>query len=457
MDPELKAFLDKYTTAHPDASDEELRNAGQFFLSRRAAPGPVAQAPKGSSGTWGDEPAPPSNAAHVLNTFADLPGVSMLESAAAAGASHVIPSMFGGKPISYGQAQKALGDIEGAIDPATSRKERLLGSLATAPAMGFLPKNPAAAGAIYGGVQQLLAPEPVAMTTTGVAQRLGRATGGAVAGGITGGVLGRLTTGVQTALAANPYAQTLAMQAERAASAKQLYAAAIAEGKANQVTPAIQQFLAEPDIAPIVQNIQAGRTGSQMDVPEVLDRVFKELSASQKGAVKGLAVADPTNPSGLYSRLADVKAAKQQALGAMAGTGPSGQPYMPSYQAAVDDFARRSADIAAHTRGFNMIKAGGSNTLQPIKAAATKSEPGFQDWLSDAARTPDELASAKEGILGATQQTFGLRGKTFAPGRQAINNASDLLRMFPGAGGPTDFATQLQRLGLLAAGSQAPQ
>jgi len=37
MDPELKAFLDKYTAAHPDASDDELRNAGHFFLSQHAA------------------------------------------------------------------------------------------------------------------------------------------------------------------------------------------------------------------------------------------------------------------------------------------------------------------------------------------------------------------------------------------------------------------------------------
>lgn len=44
MDPELKAFLDKYTAAHPDASDDELRNAANFFSSQKQGASPAAAA-----------------------------------------------------------------------------------------------------------------------------------------------------------------------------------------------------------------------------------------------------------------------------------------------------------------------------------------------------------------------------------------------------------------------------
>lgn len=191
------------------------------------------------------------------------------------------------------------------------------------PAALALPGSPAAGGALAGGLTEAMDANP----DEGIGKRAGRTAIGTGAGAVLGKVGQKIGTIGASLLpkvlggAGGADANVIARQAARAASAKQLYGAALAEGKVNEITPQLSSFLQEDDIAPIVERIQSGRTGSQMETPELLDRVYKELSDAERAAKKPLAGIDPTKPNAAISRVADIRAAKGKLLNLMSSPG----------------------------------------------------------------------------------------------------------------------------------------
>lgn len=404
--------------------------------------------------------APGVSNAPTSEEWANLPGDNTARSRFGGGLASFVSSVPGGEALTTGA--HALVNREPYADAyrdvkAAENTSPIKGALKFAgaiPAAIALPGNPVASGAIIGAADEALNADP----NESLGERAGKTAAGAAIGAATGKVAQKVGTAIQ---ALRPVAlggvggadaNVIARQAARAQSAKRLYAAAMAEGRGTPLTPEIQQFLNEEDIAPLVEKIKAGRTGSQLDTPELLDRVYKELSDMGKTAGKPLAAVDPSKPNLAVSRLADIKAAKQQALGAMSGT-PSAPGPMPSYQQAVEDYAQRTREIDAVKRGYEAVKQNASTTLPGAKQLGRKTPLSFQEWAKTA--RPEEIAAARQGQLGYVRDAFARPGLTFKPGRQAISAAAPLLRSTPGPNQATLDA--LRNLGLLETSNQITQ
>jgi hypothetical protein len=338
--------------------------------------------------------------------------------------------------------------------------------------------------------------------------------------------------------AEKPAALLLRKQAERAASAKDLYAAAAAEGKAHEATPAIRQFLSDPDIQDIVTGLQQTDQFANVS-PEsydMLDAIYKTLSDQAKQAQKGLDALSPTKANQGRFRLSDIKGKQQKLLRAMGAPGASvvqetqtipamttaqsprpdtrtalgnfrdmftvaakrgeGTPQQqmarralerhsaessiepirggagpheltteriqyapavaPTYERAVQDYAKRSAEIDAIQRGYEALRSSLSNSLPTAKNLTRKTPEAFAEWAVKA--SPVEVAGAREGILGGLKMAAPrrlsinpLRGFGVPNALSAVGNASDLLRS--AATPEQQWIDALQNLGLLTAGN----
>ncbi len=120
---------------------------------------------------------------------------------------------------------------------------------------------------------------------------------------------------------------------------------------------------------------------------------------------------------------------------------------MPTYRDAVDDFARRSANMEALGKGVDALKGSLRETLPSSKDLMRKTPEAFAEWAKTA--SPDEVEMAKSGILGSTKLAFGLPGWTKPMGRRALRKAPSLLR----SADPNDLDSNLARYGLLGVNS----
>lgn len=471
-------------------------------------------------------------ASHALNTLQGIPGVEAAEAG--------IGSMF--SPMSYEQSLGALrGRIKRDVGPAAGLEKFAM----AAPLAAVLPGNPAVAGALLGGADQALSADPI-HSLGDVGWRAAKTVGGAAAGYGVGKLADVGVTSLRSLAAKNPAKALIQAQAERAVSAKQLYGAALSEGRNNEATQAIRNFVSDPELAPRVQALQAMEQfkHTPADSPEMLDALYKSLSDEAKQIGKGLAGLDPSKPNTGRFRQANVVALKDRLLNAlerpgvkppltldvapevfetapsvvnqgrdamtgpvMEGTagrargdasqvaldpsgravavsprdvqGPAGPafqlraqpekvtpgvrietpgmrvqtapaeavaPMMPSYRAAVEDYAKRTADIEALKRGYGAVRNEMAGGLPAPNNLGKKDAAGFAEWAKNAKTS--EIQNAQRGILGATSDAYGLPGKTLAPGRRAAGVSGDLLRS-----APTDqqqFIDLLQKLGLLA-------
>lgn len=443
-------------------------------------------------------------AANALNAAQAIPGMEAIEAGAGA-----LGSRFTDTPLSY---RESLATLRGETEriPAAAR-------LAEQAAFGgrYFPQalrgmSPAKAGMLIGGSGQALAADP----DQSLAERGLRTAAGTVAGGVTGKLLDMGTTAVRAAAAKGATRNILDRQAERAASAKRLYDAALAEGRANEVTPQIREFLAEEEIAKRVADLQKLDEFKNLapESPEMLDALYKRLSDEAKTAAKALAVADPSKPNlgrfyergirGLKDRLLNVVStpgvkppltmeipgettvlptrplvgpesarehlrqraeaaagsltspvnrqtsvsaavdrvlARTAAKNEVAITTPtmrvqtapaeSMPAMMPKYREAVEDFARRTAEINAVGKGMTVSQASTSAkrpTFKQITSKEPKTPETFAQWVSGA--TPGERAAASEGILGDIANATGEKSWTFAPFRRAASTGAALLR-----------------------------
>lgn len=440
------------------ASDDEiesyLRDDEHLAPVESAAPTPVAAPPAGPSvrpdassalarnrpNPTGDLQAATANpgkqgryvsnvvASHLLNTLQGVPGMEAAEAGIGAAVT----------PMDYSQSLGALRNrIQRDVGPAASL-EKIAG---TAP-LGLIKASPAILGAGLGAADRLLQADPDA----GIGKRVGEGAVGAVVGGTIGKLSDMATQGVRALATKNPAKQLVQLQADRAASAKQLYGAAIAEGNQNGATSAVRSFLAEPDIAPIVSEISASRQGATIapDSPEMVDLVYKELSDQAGNLKKALGTVNPRSTNSRQFQAREVGKAQQAAIKAMNTPGVSGQAMMPSYEKAVQDYADRSAEIEALKRGYGALRNQMAPTLTAPNSLGRTDDVGFSEWAKTA--SPGELLRASQGIRGGVSDAAGLPGKTFGPLRRAASASGGLLRSLPSQSEET--IALLQRLGL---------
>lgn len=193
------------------------------------------------------------------------------------------------------------------------------------------------------------------------------------------------------------------MLAERAESARALYGAAMKEGQGATAIPKVQEFLQEEDIAPIVADLKSTRVhaATPEDSPEMLDAVYKVLS-DRAGTLKGkLGALTPRGANLGRVAAKDVGAAQDALLDATDGP-------MPSYRKAVEDYAKRSADLEGFDTGnilagkkVNSAQATGKNLSRQNRTATA-----FKDWLATA--TPSQREAAAEGAAGYARGEMGI-------------------------------------------------
>ena len=425
--------------AHPDAISSSIwamANDPQDAIHQEYASGNLAKRMQRLNqndqdqltATTSAHPALESLAATAANVGEGIPGFEAVQAAIAAKANG----------IPYAQALSDLRGETGKLPTALRVGERIAGSLPVSAALSKIPGgSPAVAGAVLGGADQALAADPESL-----AERAGKTAVGAATGGLVGKAVGMGTTAGQALFAQNPAANVLARQSVRALSAKKLYDAALAEGQGQTGTATIQQFLAEPDIAEIVKNLQGTRpfANTAPDSPEMLDAVYKTLSDHAASLQKGAMAIQPNRPNtGRYAQQ-DVGMAQGQLLNAV-------DPVMPTYRTAVEDYAQKSADLNAVGKGMNAMQGNPRPSFNQILNKNTKTPETFADWASGAPQS--QVDAAREGILGDVSNSFKQPGMTFGPARKALSQAGPLLRS---ASSPTQDAVNLmQRLGLTGA------
>lgn len=379
------------------------------------------------------------------------------QSAAATGANLAqgIPGMEAAQAYIMSKTERvpyrdALGTLRGEtnkIPTALKYGERIAGAL---PLASILPGSAVASGAIVGGADQALSADPdMSLTERGF-----RTVAGAAGGAVLGKVTDAATTGLKAAFTRNPASTLLARQAERAASARKLYGAALQEGRNNGTSTEVQAFVKEPMIADIVDGLRQTDefANTAADAPEMLDAIYKTLSDQAGKAKRGLDALTPAAANQGRFRLSDIRGKQQRLLGTMeAPTSSSVSGSMPSYPKAVQDFAQRTREIEAIQKGYDALRGSLSDNLPTAKNLTRKTPEAFAEWAAKA--TPEEVQAAREGVLGATKMAikpkvnpFGL----FGLGRPA-GKASSLLR---DANTPSQaYLEVLQNLGLLTAGN----
>lgn len=377
-------------------------------------------------------------ATHALNTGQGMPGMEMLEAGAGAAGSKLTDH-----PIDYATSLATLRDKTDSIGGGASWLEHVAGGL---PMLPFLPANPMKAGALLGASGSLLSADPVS-SPEDMLTREGKTAGMGLLGGLLGKSADMAESGVRASAVGTPAAQMFDKMAARTASAKRLYDAALAEGKGKPFTPALKAFVAEPEVAEIVSELQStSHKGVPAESPEMLDALYKVLSDRAGVAQKGLDAVSPTRANIGRFRLQGIRQQQEGLLDQMSG-GSSLPGPMPTYRNAVADFAKRTADMKALGRGSDQLMESMTGKLVGSKQLMKKTPEAFADWANTA--SPSEIAAAKSGILGQTGAAFGLPGKTFGPGRRAMNNAGSLLRMID----PNDLSVAATRLGLLGMNS----
>lgn len=286
-------------------------------------------------------------ATNLLNTGQGIPGVEAIEAGAGSLGSKLTKS-----PQSYGQALATLRQNTNQLPALQKVGEKVAGSMALLP---FLPASPIRAGAAVGAADAGLGADP----DQSLLERGGKAALGGAVGGAAGKVAETAITGIGSMIGSSSASNLLAKQAARAKSAADMYGAALAEGQGKAATPAIQAFLAEPDIAETVRGLQTLRQYRDVapESPEMLHAIYKDLSDQASGIKRGLASPTPARANTRQAAGVDVGMAKSDLLDALRAPGPSvqrvetAQSAAPSLRDAIDAFQQRSGEAARRVEG----------------------------------------------------------------------------------------------------------
>lgn len=382
-------------------------------------------------------------ATHVLNTAQGIPGVEAVEAGAGMLGSNrqrildLLRMKMGidpkfqsdDAPLTYKQSLDALRGMTGKIPAGLRVAEQAVGSMAVPVPKGW---SAAKSGGVYGATSQALAADPI-KDGTDLAMRAGKTALGGFIGNKAGKYIERGATALR-GLKTPRYDEALIGQLrDRTNSARQLYASGMQEGRGKEATEAIQRFLGEEDIAPIVEELRQSPSMQGKELPDLLDALFKELSDQHGLVTKRLAQANPSRPN-IQGRVrgADIQLQKDRLLTAMetpdvnvapSQSAPSVQhrlerqlqttetpALMPSYRTAVEDFAARSKRLEDLRRGYQTQRVN-MGTSTPADRNVTKYSPAaFSDWAGSA--TPQALDDATSGILGNVSQGEGQYGRS---------------------------------------------
>lgn len=431
--------------ASQDEVDAYVEDALKTTVAPAAAHTPPTAAPPDAGEGGGVRGWAERFATHTLNTAQGLPGVEAVEATSGMLGSNrqrvldalrmqmgVDPKFKSDEaPLTYKQSLDALRGMTGKIPTGLRIAEQAVGGLA-AP----IPKGWSAAktGGMFGAASQALAADPIE-DGTDLAMRAGKTALGGFLGNKAGKYIERGVTALR-GLKTPRYDEALIGQLrDRTNSARQLYASALQEGRGKEATEAIQGFLGEEDIAPIVEELRQSPSMQGKDTPEILDALFKELSDQHGLVTKRLAQANPSRPN-IQGRVrgADIQLQKDRLLTAMEtpdiNTAPSATPpsmqhrfeqqlqttetpgMMPSYRTAVEDFAARSKRLEDLRRGYQTQRVN-MGTSTPADRNVTKYSPAaFEDWATAGNSTPQALDDATSGILGNVSQGEGAYGKS---------------------------------------------
>lgn len=360
-------------------------------------------------------------ATHLLNAAQGIPGMHALEAGAGA-----LGSQLTSHPMGYKESYNTLSDATGKIGGKTAALERVGGSLLAAP---LLPANPVAAGAILGGADQALSADP----GQSVGGRAARTVLGAGAGAALGRVADVGTTGIRALFSQRSEANILARQLAQSESATRLYSKAMQQGQGNLGTAALQRFMAQPDIAEIVGELQQTRPfqGVHPESPEMFDAVYKTLSDRMQTVKKGLESVRPNKPNIGRFAAKDIRMAQEDALDAASG-GASLPGPMPAYRTAVNDFATRERGIEGVQRGQDALRTSIGRSITPGRNLDRTTPDAFERWTQGV--SAPERQAAQEGVLGATKEDLfknpvrNLTGLVPGFGGRAAGHAPSLLR-----------------------------
>lgn len=374
-------------------------------------------------------------AALALSATQIAPGMERFQAAMGS-----LGSKFTDSPMSYGESRDALrsetdkipGEVKAALQVATGA------GLAKLPALAKV--SPAKSGMAIGAADQALSADDMDIT-----ERAGRTVALAGAGGLAGKVFDTGATALRAASTPRIDANVMGRQAAVRADDKINYALAMAEGGPG-AHGAVQQVLANPDIAPyaaIVRSNPKLRTASDA---RVLHETYKLLSREGTGVNQRLT---RDGFDAMLSQKADrIGAMKEELLNAA-------DQIMPSYRAAVQSHAKGKAGIEA-------VKVGKQAATRAIsKTSSARPETQSAQALTQRIKrmSPEDRQAAIEGILGRLRETIGVQPNAVSMGgalTTAIRPArvSSMLREI--GGGNQEMIDQIQRMALMMAAGQIP-
>ncbi len=368
----------------------------------------------------------------------DIPGAEALQAGARA-VAHTLASRVG-LPVEAQGYNEALSDIREGQQTVNAIPRTALRLAGGGIAGAAIPTaSPVRAGAIYGGLSNLLAAEE----PESVGSRLGSAAIGAGAGAAIGKVADVVTTGLRAAGAPKITDTLRELEELRAARSAPLYREALEQGVGQTNTPQVQAFLAQPDIAPIVERLASSRAmqGVAPDDPRMLDAIYKVLSDQQGALRRQLAVNDPSRPNLGRFEGENIAQAKRQALEAM-------DTAMPAYRQAVGEFAEGSRALEGAKRGYQAMRtqAGAGGSPENLMKRGPQS---LMDWLE---RNPEQAEDALTGALGYVKRSAGAAGPMGllnplrTTGRGALLEGGDLLRQIEQYAPRTTKSTLMEAL-----------
>lgn len=381
----------------------------------------------------------------------DIPGVEALQSGARAIA----------KREPYSVARDEIRGAEADAPSMVRNYNRIAGSVVGGAAipsqMGGKTLTPAMQAALFGGASGVLQSDPNA----GLADR---AKSGAIGAGVgaVAGKAGEAMTNVVRALASKSLgAQALARKATMATTDAQNYGAAAAEGTANGGTsPAIQQALAAPDIAPFVDVVRQSRSLQGADDATVLREAYKLMSERQ-GSLQNRIINANDFKAGTSLESKDIGAAKQQLLAAAEAPTPTGQPMFqtaqspnPTVRDALQAMRDRSAAAATRTEGTvqqQMARqalerhAAEQVVSPPLTGAPTEQvDPAVMPSLRTAIEQHADLAGQRDAMRQGADATKRLLAGTQVAGKKLETNSPEAFMAAIRQMAPDDARAALQ-------------
>lgn len=398
----------------PQGPQDPLVERARAAAEKRRKARPVSIEAKASEVDPDDTTYAGRFATTLLSAAQAIPGMEALQAGAGA-----LGSQFTDNPMDYRESLETLRGATGKMGTGRRIAAQVVGA---APLLPFLPANPTAAGAILGGAGQAFEADP----NVGMGERALRTAAGSVLGAASGFLANQLMGGIQNLASRATGSSAKIMQGAKAArdeAAGPLYAAAEREmGAGGAPTADVQAFLSRPDVAQIVQGLQAYDEfkGVAPDSYQMLDAVRKVLSDRSGKAARQAAMANPTNPNlGRFERrqLGASKDAFRAATDVL----------MPSYQKGMDVFAAGSKNVEAIRRAQDAFKSAMQKAPPTGRNIDRTTPEAFEEFMQ--AATPEARALANKTLFAASRgQGVGgreaarmLSSKTGAPAARAMD------------------------------------